>query len=130
MAHHDRLPMPFERARTQLLVGQLHRRQRRRDVASATLREALATFEALGTPLWAERARAELNRASGTRSGAELTATERQVAECAASGMSNRDVAAALFISPKTVEANLSRIYRKLNIRSRAELGRLMGRVE
>ncbi|MCT7661830.1 helix-turn-helix transcriptional regulator [Mycobacterium deserti] len=128
MAEHDRLPMPFERARTQLLVGQLQRRQRRREAASATLREALATFECLGTPLWAERAHAELQRASGTRTRAELTASERRVAELAATGITNREMAAALFISPKTVEANLSRIYRKLSIHSRAELGRHMGR--
>jgi DNA-binding NarL/FixJ family response regulator len=110
-----------------LLVGQLQRRQRHREAAGATLREALATFENLGTPLWAERARAELNRASGTRTRAELTASERRVADLAATGITNREMAAALFISPKTVEANLSRVYRKLNIHSRAELGRVMG---
>lgn len=130
LREHERLPMPFELARTQLLAGQIQRRQRQREAASATLREALATFEDLGTPLWAERARAELNRAGGTRTKTELTASEARVAELAASGMSNRDMAAALFISPKTVEANLSRIYRKLNIHSRAELGRLMGRAD
>jgi DNA-binding NarL/FixJ family response regulator len=90
----------------------------------------LATFEELGIPLWAERARAELNRASGVRTQAELTASERRVAEMAATGVTNREMAAALFISPKTVEANLSRIYRKLNIRSRAELGRVMRRAD
>ena len=122
--------MPFERARTQLLVGQLQRRQRKREVASATLREALATFEGLGMPLWAERARAELKRASGIRTHTELTASEQRVAELAATGITIRAMAAALFISPKTVEANLSRIYRKFNIRSRAELGRIMGLAE
>ena len=127
LGEHRRLPMPFELARTQLFVGQLQRRQRRRDVASATLREALAAFEELGTSLWAERARGELNRASGIRTRAELTASERRVAELAATGITNREMAAALFISPKTVEANLARVYRKLNIRSRAELGRMMG---
>jgi DNA-binding NarL/FixJ family response regulator len=130
MAEHDRLPMPFERARTQLLVGQLQRRQKQREVASATLREALSVFESLGTPLWAQRARAELDRASGVRTRAELTASERRVAELAASGVTNREMAATLFISPKTVEANLSRVYRKLNIHSRAELGRIMGRAD
>ena len=130
LAEHQRLPMPFELARTQLLVGQLQRRQKHREAASATLREALATFENLGTPLWADRARAELKRASGVRTRAELTASEQRVAELAASGATNREMAAALFISPKTVEANLSRIYRKLNIRSRAELGRIMARAE
>ena len=130
MTHHDRLPMPFERARTQLLVGQLQRRRRQREAASGTLRQALATFEDLGTLLWAQRARAELNRTSGVRTEAGLTTSERRVAELAATGITNREMAAALFISPKTVEANLSRIYRKLNIRSRAELGRLMGRTD
>ncbi len=127
LSEHQRLPMPFELARTQLIVGQLQRRQRHREAASATLRDALAIFEDLGTPLWADRARAELKRATGTRTRAELTASEQRVAELAATGVTNREMAAALFISPKTVEANLSRIYRKLNIRSRAELGRIIG---
>ena len=130
LMEHQRLPMPFELARTQLLVGQLQRRQRHREAASATLRAALATFEDLGTPLWADRARAELKRASGVRTRAELTASEQQRRRAAATGITNREMAAALFISPKTVEANLSRIYRKLNIRSRAELGRIMGRAD
>jgi DNA-binding CsgD family transcriptional regulator len=131
MTEHNRLPMPFERARTQLLVGQLQRRSCKKDAASTTLSEALHTFEKLGTPLWAERARVELDRVDiGPRQSAGLTASEQRVAELAASGMTNRDVATALFISPKTVEANLSRIYHKLAIRSRAELGRRMGQLD
>jgi ATP/maltotriose-dependent transcriptional regulator MalT len=130
MGHHDRLAMPFERARTQLVVGQIQRRQRQREAGSATLRQALATFEDLGMPLWAERARADLKRASGIRTHADLTASEQRVAELAATGITNREVAAALFISPKTVEANMSRVYRKLNIRSRAELGRIIGKAD
>jgi ATP/maltotriose-dependent transcriptional regulator MalT len=130
MVEHDRLPMPFERARTQLLLGRLQRRQRHKEVAAATLREALAVFEDLGTPLWADRVRAELDRVNVAPTSTALTPTEQHVAELAASGMTNRDVAAALFISPKTVEANLARIYRKLGIHSRAELGRSMGRAE
>jgi DNA-binding CsgD family transcriptional regulator len=128
MAEHDRLPMPFERARTQLLLGQLQRRQRQKESARATLHQALEAFQAMGTPLWADRARAELARAevAPTRDLA-LTPSEQSVAELAASGMTNRDVAAALFISPKTVEANLGRIYRKLGIKTRAELGRVIG---
>ncbi len=128
MAEHDRLPMPFERARTQLLLGQLQRRQRKKESARTTLREALQAFEATGTPLWADRARAELERVKvAPTHDLTLTPSERRVAELAASGMTNRDVAAALFISPKTVDANLARIYRKLSINSRAELGRLIG---
>ena len=128
LAHHDRLPMPFERARTLLLLGQLQRRQRKKDAARVTLSEALAAFEALGTPLWADRARAELARTKVASSNdLGLTPSEQRVAELAASGMTTRDVAAALFISPKTVETNLARIYRKLGIKSRAELGRVIG---
>jgi DNA-binding CsgD family transcriptional regulator len=129
MTEHRRLPMPFERARTQLLLGQLQRRQRRRDAAVATLREAQQTFERLGARLWAERAAAELARgAPGRRRAEGLTPAEQRVAELVVSGMTNRDIASALFISPKTVEVNLSRIYRKLNIRSRMELHRALNR--
>jgi DNA-binding CsgD family transcriptional regulator len=127
MEHHERLPMPLERARTQLLLGQIQRRQRLKAAATETLREALEAFEGMGIPLWAERVRTELARcAMVPRRPTELTPVERRVAALAAEGMTNRDVAAALFISAKTVEANLSRVYRKLDIHSRAELGRYM----
>jgi len=123
LTEHDRVPMPFERARTQLLLGQLLGRQR--SEAIAVLHEALAVFEKLGTTLWAARVRAELaGKKPRTRSQDGLTPAEQRVAELAASGMTNRDVAANLFISSKTVEATLARVYRKLGIRSRAELGR------
>lgn len=124
LAEHERLPMPFERARTQLLLGQVYRRQRHRETAAATLQQALIAFESLGTPLWAEQARRAADRIH-RRPGADetLTAAERRIAELAASGLTNREVAAALFISAKTVEVHLSRIYRKLGIRSRSELG-------
>ncbi|OBF36268.1 LuxR family transcriptional regulator [Mycobacterium sp. ACS1612] len=129
MLQHNRLSMPIERARTLLLLGQLQRRQRRKEAASASLQQALDIFERLHVPLWADRARAELARANvGPRQSGQLTPSEQRVAELAASGMKNRDVATALFISPKTVEANLARIYRKLGIKSRAELGRHMGK--
>jgi DNA-binding CsgD family transcriptional regulator len=127
LVEHDRLAMPFERARTQLLLGRLARRQRNSDAAVAALRAALTAFERLDSPLWAQRARSELTRidaAAQTPGG--LTAAEQRVAELAASGMTNRDVATTLFISPKTVEATLARVYRKFGIRSRAELGRRM----
>jgi DNA-binding CsgD family transcriptional regulator len=123
MAHHERLPMPFERARTQLLLGQLMRRRRRIPAATATLREALDTFERLGTPLWAARARKEIARLDRPRGDSQtLTAAERRVAELAAAGLSNKQIAAELFIAAKTVEVNLSQVYRKLGIRSRAAL--------
>lgn len=126
---HEALPMPFERARTQLLLGRLRRRQRQKAAASTPLRDALVTFESLGTPLWAERARAELARVKvGRQYGAQaLTASEQRTAELAAVGMTNRQIATELYVSPKTVEAVMARVYRKLAIHSRAELGRHMG---
>jgi DNA-binding CsgD family transcriptional regulator len=127
IAQHARLPMPFERARTLLLLGQLQRRKRQKQSAAATLGEALQIFQELGTPLWAERASAELERTNvSPMRTLELTPSERQVAELAGAGLTNRDVAGKLFVSTKTVEANLTQVYRKLGIHSRAELGRLM----
>jgi DNA-binding CsgD family transcriptional regulator len=83
----------------------------------------LRTFEAVGAPRWAARAEEELARLSlPSTDGTGLTPSERRVAEKAAAGLSNRDIAAALFLAPKTVEMNLSRAYRKLGIRSRAQL--------
>ncbi len=94
------------------------------------LREAARIFGELGTPLWAGRAQDELERVNVSPAGStELTPTEHRVAQLAASGMTNRQVADALFISPKTVEANLTRIYHKLNIHSRAELGQRMAKL-
>jgi len=128
MTAHQPLPMPFERARTQLLLGQLQRRQRQKEAATTTLTEALAAFEGMKTALWTDRTRDELarTRVHATRA-LLLTASEQRVAELAASGLTNRDIGAAVFISPKTVEANLVRVYRKLGIHTRAELGRVIG---
>ncbi|MEU0497615.1 AAA family ATPase [Mycobacterium sp. NPDC006124] len=127
LAAHERLAAPFERARTQLFLGQLQRRMRQRQAARATLEQALATFAGVGAPIWADRAAAELAR-TGQLKGRDLGLTpgERRVAELAATGMTNKEVAAALFISPKTVECNLGRAYRKLGIRTRVELIRVM----
>ena len=87
------------------------------------LGQALAVFEELGTPLWAEKARAELARIGGrTPAGDELTPSERQIAELVATGKSNKEVAAALFLSVHTVESALKRVYRKLEVHSRTEL--------
>lgn len=121
MAHHDRLPMPFERARTQLLLGQLLRRRRRSRAALDAVRCAATAFEDIGSPLWAARAQRELDRLAPRLVGA-LTGAECQVAEKAAAGLSNKQIAAALYLSPKTVEMYLSNAYRKLGIRSRAQL--------
>ena len=118
----------FGRARTQLCFGERLRRAGRRVEARAQLRAALETFERLGATAWEDRARAEL-RASGERlrrrephEAEELTPQELQIAIHVAEGKSNKDVGAALFISHKTVEFHLGRIYRKLDIQSRAEL--------
>jgi DNA-binding NarL/FixJ family response regulator len=119
--------LPFELAWALLVKGQLLRRLKRRADARVVLREAVMHFERLGAPVWAERATAELARVGPRRRAPdELTATELRVARLAAAGLTNREVAKAAFISAKTVEANLARVYRKLGIRSRAELGARM----
>jgi DNA-binding CsgD family transcriptional regulator len=116
--------MPFERARTLLALGLVQRRKNERRRAHESLEQALAIFEELGAPLWAERTRRELRPVGGRPTDRDaLTPAEQRVAELAASGLTNREVAAILFISPKTVESTLARAYRKLNIHSRAELG-------
>jgi DNA-binding NarL/FixJ family response regulator len=117
--------MPFERARTLLLQGQVHHRRKEKKLADAALRAALGIFEALGSPLWADRARSELARTGlHRRESEELNETERRIAELAAEGLSNQEIARRAFLSVKTVEANLTRVYRKLGIRSRAALAR------
>jgi DNA-binding CsgD family transcriptional regulator len=122
--HHELLPMPFEQARTQLLLGQLYRRRRQGVAAAGALRSALDAFERLGTPLWAAKARAELTRVNAGRGGEQqLTAAELRIANLAVAGLTNKDIAAELYLSGKTVEAHLSRVYRKLGIRSRMSLG-------
>ncbi len=116
-------------ARTLLAQGLVLRRARRRTQAKRSFEEALRLFESMGAKLWARRARQELERVGIRRpAGDEMTETERRVAELAAAGKSNREIGEALFISPKTVEANLAHVYRKLGIRSRAELGARMTR--
>jgi DNA-binding CsgD family transcriptional regulator/tetratricopeptide (TPR) repeat protein len=124
LLEHERLPMPFERARTLLVLGLLQRRKNERRRARQSLEQALETFEQLGARLWAERTRRELRPLGGRPTSREtLTPAEQRVADLAASGLTNRQVASTLFISAKTVEATLARVYRKLNIHSRAELG-------
>jgi DNA-binding CsgD family transcriptional regulator len=127
LAEHDRLPLPLERGRTLLVLGRVRRRRRQRVTARTALDEALSIFDRLGTPLWAAQAQAELARVQPRRTTPlTLTASERRIAELTAEGLTNREVAAALFVSHRTVEATLARVYRKLQIGSRAELGRRM----
>jgi DNA-binding CsgD family transcriptional regulator len=120
--------MPFERARTLLLLGTIHRRRKEKRLADERLHEALAIFERLGNPVWADRARAELARV-GRRPAAPtaLTETEQRVAELAAAGLSARQIAERAFLAPKTVSNVLGRVYAKLDIHTRAELGARMG---
>jgi DNA-binding CsgD family transcriptional regulator len=126
--HYARLEMPLEVARTLLVGGQIHRRHKRKRAARDSLAQALGLFERSGAALWAKRAREELGRVGvRPRAPRDLTAAERRIAELAAAGLTNQEVAAAAFLSPRTVEANLTRVYRKLGIRSRAELGVRLG---
>jgi DNA-binding CsgD family transcriptional regulator len=129
LLYHQHLGMPFELGRTLLIAGQIQRRAKRKALARQHLEEAVGIFESLPAAAWAANARAELSRI-GLRPPAplELTATEERVAALAASGRTNRQVAAALFLSPRTVEDNLARVYRKLGVSSRAELGAAMTR--
>jgi DNA-binding CsgD family transcriptional regulator len=120
---HERLGEPFERARTLLVRGTIQRRARKKRAARESLQAALAVFDSLGARLWSDNARAELTRLGGRAPGpGALTPTEERVASLVAAGRTYREVADELFISPKTVQWNLSKIYRKLGIRSRGEL--------
>jgi DNA-binding CsgD family transcriptional regulator len=114
---------PLELARTLLAVGSIERQATHKRLARDALLRALAIFEELPAPLWADRARAELRRISGRRPAAEeLSESERRIAALAADGRTNKQIAAALYLSVRTVETHLSHIYRKLGVRSRAEL--------
>jgi len=122
LGEHARLEMPFELARTLLVQGQVRRRRREKRAARESLEQALALFEELGAPLWAEQTRAELDRLGSRPAGQELTAAEQRVAELAAQGRSNKEIASELFVSVHTVEVHLSHAYAKLGVRSRAQL--------
>jgi DNA-binding CsgD family transcriptional regulator len=125
----QRLPVPFERGRTLLALGTLQRRTKQRGAAQASLGAALAGFQQLGARLWADKARAQLAQLGGRPpQDATLTPTETQIAALVAQGRTNQQVAAALFVSPKTVEWNLSKVYKKLHVRSRAELAAKLAR--
>jgi DNA-binding CsgD family transcriptional regulator len=130
---HQHSGRPFERARTQLLYGEWLRRERRRADARAQLAAAATTFERLSAAPWAQRARDEL-RAAGQRSlprpaeadpVSRLTPQELHIVRLAAAGASNRDIAAQLFLSPRTVGYHLYKAYPKLGVSSRTELNRL-----
>ena len=123
LAEHDKMLCPFERGRTLLALGSVRRRGRQKRSAREALDEAYHTFEQLGARLWEHQASDELERISGRRAASgDLTATEQRLASLAADGLTNKEIAATLHMSVHTVEAHLTRIYRKLGVRSRAAL--------
>ena len=118
------LPVPFDHACSQLVLGSIQRRRREKRAADETLSRAQETFERLGAVAWVRQAEAERARIGlRPRAPAKLTEAEWRIARLAADGRSNREIAVEAFVSPKTVEANLARVYQKLGIRRRAELG-------
>ena len=121
---HSKVELPLDHGRTLLALGVTQRRMKRRREARETLEKALAVFERIGAALWAEQARAELKRISGrAATPGALTPAEERVAALVAEGKTNREVATALFLSDRTVEGHLSRVFGKLGIRHRTELG-------
>jgi DNA-binding CsgD family transcriptional regulator len=114
--------LPFDRARTLLALGVAQRRTRQKRAARTSLEEAHRVFATLGASIWERQANSELGRISGRSAASGLTPTERRVAELVAQGMSNREVAATLFVSVKTVETTLSHTYAKLGVHSRTAL--------
>lgn len=122
---HDRLGLPLEHGRTLLALGIVERRLKHKKDARDALVRAQEIFDALGATGWTNLAQAEQGRIGGRPpSPHELTATEARVAELVADGLTNREVGASMFLSEKTIETNLTRIYEKLAVDSRRELAR------
>jgi DNA-binding CsgD family transcriptional regulator len=128
---HAAVGLPFDRARLELRFGELLRRARRRTDARRHLRAALDLFAQLGAAPWEQRAAAEL-RATGETARKrdastldDLTPQELQIARLAAEGATNRDIAGRLFLSPRTVDYHLHKVFRKLGVTSRTQLARL-----
>ncbi len=112
------------------MLGIVRRRARQKRAAREAIEAALAAFETSGAAGWAEKARAELGRIGGRTREQGLTAAERRVAALVAEGRTNKEVAASLFLTEKTVETHLTHVYAKLGVRSRAELARTYRRQE
>lgn len=126
---HKRLPMPVELGRTLLVKGRLHRRNREKSSAKEALDEARALFTGAGAQAWAAAAQRELDRVGlRPRAPEELTPTEARVAELVAAGLTTKQIAARAFLSPKSVEGVLTRVYRKLGVRSRSQLAAKLAR--
>jgi DNA-binding CsgD family transcriptional regulator len=129
LEHHADLPMPVELGRTLMLLGRVRRRQRRKRLASEAFVGARDAFASAGAARWEAAALGELDRTGFRPSSVDaLSPTEWEVARLAASGMTNRQVADAMVLSPKTTDGALTRIYTKLGIHSRAELGAWIAR--
>jgi DNA-binding CsgD family transcriptional regulator len=129
LTEHARTQDPFQHARTLLALGTTRRRAKQRAAARETLEQALDAFETIGAPLWAGKTRAELARIGGRAPSRDaLTPSEERIAALVGEGRTNREVAAALFVTEHTVEAALTRVYRKLGVRSRAELAHRLAR--
>jgi len=124
VTQHDEVGDSFGRARSLLALGVLRRRARQKRTARDAIRSALEEFERLGAATWVEKARAELRSIGGRTRAEGLTAAERRVADLVAEGMTNREVAVALFLGERTVAGHLTRVYAKLGVRSRTELAR------
>ncbi len=123
LAEHERLPDPFELGRTLLVAGNVRRRARQKRLAREALERASGVFADLGATTWAARADDELHRVDGRATRPDqLSPTERRVASLVGQGKTNKEIARDLFVSVKSVEANLTRIYSKMRIRSRTEL--------
>jgi DNA-binding CsgD family transcriptional regulator len=122
VAQHEEVGDPFGRARALLAIGIVRRRARQKRSAREAIEGALAGFEQLGAATWVEKARGELGRIGGRTRQEGLTAAERRVADLVAEGRTNREVAAALFLTERTVASHLTHVYAKLGVRSRTEL--------
>jgi DNA-binding CsgD family transcriptional regulator len=114
--------MPFELGRTLLVRGMIERRAKQKSAARQALGRALDIFEHLGAPLWAGKARLELSKIAVRASVDGLTETERRVAALVAQGRTNREIAAAMFVTENTVQTHVRHVFRKLGLRSRTEL--------
>jgi DNA-binding CsgD family transcriptional regulator len=130
VSEHDACPMPYERARTLLVQGQVLRRLKRKRVARIALDEAATVFARLGADAWVARATAERRRVASRQAPEGLTPSELRMARLAAQGLTNPEIAAQAFVSRKTVEATLARVYRKLSISSRGQLDRALRETE
>jgi DNA-binding CsgD family transcriptional regulator len=127
LTEHERFRAPLELGRTLLVHGQILRRAKKKSQARDSLEQAKSVFADSGAAIWVARVKAELSRIGGRApSPTELTASERRVAEVVAAGATNREVADQLFLSVSTVETILTRVYRKLGVRSRTEMARIV----